>query len=132
MPAHMEKSHSGQSGFTLIELLSTLVIIATLAAIIIPKYVDVQESSRMRAIDVGVSELNGRETLTWALVKLSDSGYLNDQPQIWQRMDTNLGADYDWTAGPNFAGGTLRFQLTTTAALVRSASNGETPGKWRR
>jgi prepilin-type N-terminal cleavage/methylation domain-containing protein len=129
---HVEKSRSGQSGFTLIELLSTLVIIATLAAILIPKYVDVQESARMRAVDVGVSELNGRETLTWALVKLSDSGYLNDQPQIWARMDTNLGAEYDWIAGPTVAGGTLRFQLTTTAALVRSASNGETPGKWRR
>jgi prepilin-type N-terminal cleavage/methylation domain-containing protein len=121
-----------QSGFTLIELLSTMVIISTLAAIFIPKYIDVQQSSQMQAIDLGISELNGRETLTWALIKLSDSGYLNDQPQLWLGMDTNLGADYDWTAGPTNAGGTLRFRQDTSAALVRSASRLDAPGRWRR
>lgn len=127
-----KKNGLGQMGFTLIELISTLVIISVIAAILIPRYVEVEKNSRLRALDVGISELNGRETLNWALVKLSDSGYMNDQPQIWLRMDTNLGADYDWTAGPNNSGGTLRFKLETTAGLVRSPSNMETPGRWRR
>jgi prepilin-type N-terminal cleavage/methylation domain-containing protein len=123
---------NGQKGFTLIELISTLVIISVLASVLIPRYVETERNSRLRAIDLGVSELNGRETLTWALVKLSDSGYINDQPQIWLTMDTNLGADYDWTTAPNSSGGTLRFKMETSAALVRSPSNRETPGRWRR
>ena len=123
---------NGQKGFTLIELISTLVIISVLASVLIPRYVETERNSRLRAIDLGVSELNGRETLTWALVKLSDSGWMNDQPQIWLRMDTNLGADYDWTAGPNNSGGTLRFKMDESAVLVRSPSLSETPGKWRR
>ncbi len=132
MRAKLTKPVLGQMGFTLIELISTLVIISTLAAVLIPRYVEVEESSRLRAIDLGVSELNGRETLTWALIKLSDSGYMNDQPQIWTSMDTNLGADYDWTAGPSTSGGTLRFKMDTSAALVRSASRIDAPGKWTR
>jgi len=129
--AHLKKSDIGQKGFTLIELISTMVIISVLAAVLIPRYVEVEENSRLRAIDLGIAELNGRETLTWALVKLSDSGYTNDG-QIWPRIDTNIGADYDWTAGPLSSGGTLRFRLETSAAVVRSVSNIETPGKWRR
>lgn len=121
----------GQRGFTLIEVISTMVILSVLAAVLIPRYVEIEENSRLRAIDLGVAELNGRETLTWALVKLSDSGYTNDS-QIWPRMDTNIGADYDWTAGPLSTGGTLRFKMDKSAALVRSVSNIETPGKWRR
>lgn len=132
MLAPQKKLLTGRSGFTLIELISTLVIISTLAAILIPKYIDVEQSSRMQAIDLGISELNGRETLTWALVKLSNTGYMNDQPQLWALMDTNLGADYDWMAGPTNGGGTLRFQGTASAALIRSASRVDTPGKWRR
>ena len=131
MRAHLKKSDIGQKGFTLIELISTMVIISVLAAVLIPRYVEVEENSRLRAIDLGIAELNGRETLTWALVKLSDSGYTNDG-QIWPRIDTNIGADYDWTAGPLSSGGTLRFRLETSAAVVRSVSNIETPGKWRR
>lgn len=132
MRNHLKNQAVGQKGFTLIEVISTLVIISVLAAVLIPRYVAVEESSRLRAIDLGISELNGRETLTWALIKLSDSGYMNDQPQIWLRMDTNLGADYDWTAGPTNAGGTLRFKLDTSAALVRSVSRIDAPGRWRR
>ncbi len=131
MRTHLKKSGIGQMGFTLIEVISTMVILSVLAAVLIPRYVEIEENSRLRAIDLGVAELNGRETLTWALVKLSDSGYANDG-QIWPRMDTNIGADYDWTAGPLSSGGTLRFKLDTSAALVRSVSNIETPGKWRR
>ena len=129
--AHLKKSEIGQKGFTLIEVVSTMVILSVLAAVLIPRYVEIEENSRLRAIDLGVAELNGRETLTWALVKLSDSGYVNDA-QFWPRLDTNIGADYDWTAGPLSTGGTLRFKMDKTAALVRSVSSIETPGKWRR
>lgn len=120
----------GQMGFTLIELIATMIIFSVLAAVLIPKYIDVQESSRLRAIDLGIAELNGRETLTWALVKLSDAGYTNDD-QVWP-LDTNIGADYDWTVAPNKLGGTLRFKLETSAVLIRSISGTQTPGRWRR
>jgi len=130
----------GERGFTLIELIATLVIISVIAAVLIPRYIDAETSAKIRGLDLGVAEINGRETLTWAMVKLSNSGYLNDNPQVWNQLmvnsGTNLGADYDWPPGPlnppNISGGTLRFKKEVTAPLNRTSSNIETPGRWRR
>ena len=129
-PIHVEK------GFTLIELIATLVIISVLAAVVVPRYLDAETSSKMRGLDLGVSEMNGRETLTWALVKLSDIGYTGDGRLFWAQLrvdpGTDLGADYDWTVAPSITGGTLRFKREVSAALNRAPSDTEKPGKWSR
>ena len=121
-----------QRGFTLIELISTLVILSVLTSLAINRMVIADTTAKMVGLDAGISELNTRETLTWALVKMSNSGYLNDAPQIWNTLDTNVGTEYDWTAGPSPAGGILRFKRDTAAALVRSPSSVQSPGNWKR
>jgi prepilin-type N-terminal cleavage/methylation domain-containing protein len=129
---------NSQLGFTLIELIATLVIISVLTAVVLPRYLDAETSSRMRALDMGVSEMNGRETLTWALVKLSTTGYVDDN-QLWARLlvepGITLGPDYDWSLDPpslTNKKGTLRFKNDVWVALSRNSSNIETPGRWSR
>ena len=121
-----------QGGFTLLEIIATLVILSILAAIAVPKYVSLDESARQRAIDAGIAELNGRETLTWSNEKISVSGWVSDE-KTFGFIDPFLGNDYEWgTDEPSQAGGTLTFKDSVPAPLSRVESTVERPGSWSR
>ncbi len=123
----------GDNGFTLLEIIATLVILSILAAIAVPRYVSLDESARQRAIDAGISELNGRESLTWADDKISADGYDTDAT-TFGRMSTSLGNDYTWDVGPTGGiggGGTLRFR-NQFIVLTRNVSSVEQPATWTR
>jgi prepilin-type N-terminal cleavage/methylation domain-containing protein len=128
----MMKFIPGEQGFTLLELIAVLVILSVLAAIAIPRYISIDVSARQRAIDAGIAELNGRETLTWSNNKITMTGYLDDA-SLFSQLDTTLGADYVWVGGPpDQDGGTLKFKESTLVPLTRSESTFEKPGYWSR
>jgi len=122
-----------QQGFTLLEIIAVMVILSILAAVAIPRYVSVDESARQKAIDAGIAELNGRETLTWSNEKISASGWVSDE-KTFGLFDKDLGTDYRWdSADPvDETGGTLIFKDSSSATLTRSISTNESPGSWSR
>ena len=128
----MMKFIPGEQGFTLIELIAVLVILSVLAAIAIPRYLSLDESARQKAIDAGIAELNGRETLTWSNMKITSTGYVDDIT-LFSELSTTLGHDYNWQGGaPSRSGGTLKFKDSTLIPLTRTGSTRSKPGYWSR
>ena len=123
--------HRYQRGFTLLEIIAALVILSILSAVAIPRYISLDESAKQRGIDAGIAELNGRETLTWSNLKISESGYQNDA-LLFGLVDTTLGDDYSWDGGgPNIGGGNLIFKQVSVP-LTRNGSTLIEPGHWSR
>ncbi len=68
----LRKHIRNQKGFTLIEIIAVLVILGILAAIAIPKYLDMRTEAVRKGAAAATMELNARERLTLAQWKLKD------------------------------------------------------------
>jgi prepilin-type N-terminal cleavage/methylation domain-containing protein len=121
-------SISDHKGFTLIELISVMIILSVLVSVAVKRLDLVTDTATDRIYQEAVGELNEREHLTWIDIKLSATNWTNDA-DVFGVVDTNLGGDFDWSAGPNASGGTLSFQAVSSV-LSRTASTTSSPGRW--
>ena len=124
---------SEEKGFTLIELMAMLVIIGVMTSVAVKKYTNISISAELSAIDAGISELNTRETLTWANLIINQGKYPGDEA-IWTMMTayTNIGSSYHWDSGPDKdTGGQLSFGKQTIS-LIREASTLQVAARWRK
>ena len=106
-----------------------LAIIAVLASLSIPKFFDLGRNSAKIALNQAVTELNSRELKTWAKIKWSPDGWINDE-NLFSELDTDLGENYKWSPGVSTSGGDLYFR-DQMIKLNRTASTGSAAGSWK-
>ena len=117
-------------GFTLIEIIAVMVVLSVLAAVVIPRYVELEENAVKKGIDTVISEINARENLTWADCKISTSGFVSDA-KIFKKIDFDLDPSYVWHSGdPSITGGTISFK-GESFELSRGASSTLKAAAWK-
>ena len=100
-------AHKNEEGFTLVEVIAVLVILGILAAVAVPKFFDMQDTARTKALQGALGELNGQVALAFA------QNALNGGPAgEYQGFNGFLGPDFDVEipVGTAIAAGTAEFQ----------------------
>ena len=101
---------TNQKGFTLIEIIAVLVILGILAAVAVPKYLDMAEEARNKAALAAIAEVKGRLATAQGKMMLRDNGKAPTNTELFSYAtstdgygsDTalaNVGADYTVTVG---------------------------------
>lgn len=116
-------------GFTLIELIAALSIIAVIASLSIPRFMDLGTNASSTTFRSAISELNNREFLQWTNTKMSNTGWLSDDA-LFPLIDFDLGDDYQWNPKAKKEGGKLNFK-NLTFELERIPSTATHAGKWK-
>jgi len=100
-----------QKGFTLIEIIAVLVILGILAAVAVPKYLDLTGEARRMAAQGAIAEIKGRLSQAQAKYMLS-YGVAPTGAQLYTYATTGTGA-YNSVTNLNNVGSD--FTLTTAS-----------------
>ena len=140
----IRKHIRNQKGFTLIEIIAVLVILGILAAVAIPKYLDMRKEAVMKAAAAATMELNARERLALAQWKLKDGAGAYPAPNTTDRTapdgSTVLGPSTaignDWNSNKPIdaaVGGTAFLFSGKMVTFMRAASTTDPdnePASW--
>jgi prepilin-type N-terminal cleavage/methylation domain-containing protein len=100
---------SNQKGFTLIEIIAVLVILGILAAVAVPRFMNLTEEASKKAAMQAVAEGKSRLSNEFARLLLEKSGGIPTANSIVEKISTDAG---DYTLGFEPATSTVKVKAT--------------------
>ena len=120
----------GQEGFTLIEIIAVLILLGILAAVAVPKYMDLTEEARKKAGEAAIAEVQGRYSIAYAKYLLENAG--NNPSQVNLILSdadaTSIGTDF--TVSVTGTDGTTATIKVTAVKDVSLDADDQPSGTW--
>ena len=114
--------------FNFLKLNVILAVIAIIASIAVPRFLNFMDKTSEKLLDAAIAELNGREELSFVDIKKSQERWVNDQI-VFSQVNTEMGSGFHWAPKANINGGTLHFK-DQIVKLDRIGSTSASADKW--